>query len=130
MTEEEMAAYGRRHDGTSNAMSDIWRERIRQMEAEGYSVEHDDEHDQGDMACAAAVYALLSALETMHEEDMELDAAIVQSTKWLWPWSPKALKRAEPRRMLVKAAALIVAEIERLDRATSRTDEDGEDRNG
>jgi hypothetical protein len=34
-----------------------------------------------------------------------------------WPWDLKWWKPTTPRRDLVKAAALIVAEIERLDRA-------------
>jgi hypothetical protein len=39
---------------------------------------------------------------------------------WLqiWPWDRKWWKPTDRRRDLVKAAALILAEIERLDRAT------------
>jgi hypothetical protein len=35
-----------------------------------------------------------------------------------WPWSQDWWKPTNPRRDLVKAGALIAAEIERLDRAT------------
>ena len=37
-----------------------------------------------------------------------------------WPWGASWWKPGDPRRMLVKAAALILAEIERLDRAAAR----------
>jgi hypothetical protein len=37
-----------------------------------------------------------------------------------WPWSLHWWKPKSPRRDLIRAAALIVAEIERLDRADSR----------
>ncbi|WP_141231078.1 MULTISPECIES: hypothetical protein [Pseudomonas] len=33
-----------------------------------------------------------------------------------WPWSAEWKQQSDPRRMLVKAGALILAEIERLDR--------------
>jgi len=88
---------------------EISRERERQIEAEGWTPEHDDTHSRGEMARAAAAYAYGSTIGTM-------------SRKWwfpadMWPWSREWLKLSTPRRYLVKAAALIVAEIERIDRA-------------
>jgi len=38
----------------------------------------------------------------------------------VWPWGGFTWKPTTPRRDLVKAAALILAEIERLDRATNK----------
>jgi hypothetical protein len=40
--------------------------------------------------------------------------------EWLWPWSVQWWKPKDRRRDLVRAGALIVAEIERLDRAAAR----------
>ncbi len=89
------------------AIDDIATERQRQIEVEGWSPEHDDEHGAGEMAAAAATYAL--------------GAAFPQKTRlWLmryWPWAPVWWKPRGPRKDLVRAGALIVAEIERLDRA-------------
>ncbi|MEB3421767.1 hypothetical protein VK682_24660 [Salipiger manganoxidans] len=45
----------------------------------------------------------------------------------LWPWDRKWWKPTTPRRDLVKAGALIVAEIERLDRAALRAAQEGGD---
>lgn len=101
----------------NKAMGDIAYERMRQIGLEGYTPEHDDEHDNGEIALAAATYALLAGAELGDEENMDLDAAIMHVTKWVWPWSPKALKPTDARRMLIKSAALIVAEVERIDRA-------------
>lgn len=87
------------------AIEAIAAERQRQIEAEGWTPEHDDEHDEGDLAKAAACYAA-------GEE--------VRSTATgyaLWPWDSDWWKSSDRRRDLVKAGALIVAEIERLDRA-------------
>ena len=39
-------------------------------------------------------------------------------TRDLWPWAASWWKPKNRRRDLVRAAALIVAEIERIDRAT------------
>lgn len=38
-----------------------------------------------------------------------------------WPWEAQWWKCAHPRRTLVKAAALLIAEIERLDRLELKT---------
>ncbi len=89
------------------AWLDVQAERRRQVEAEGWTPEHDDEHSHGELADAAACYALW--------------AGGINPGNWreFWPWAPEWLKHSEPRRMLVKAAALILAEIERLDRAAA-----------
>ncbi|WP_240440663.1 hypothetical protein [Pseudomonas aeruginosa] len=87
------------------AWLDVQAERRRQVTAEGWTPEHDDEHNGGELADAAACYALW--------------AGGINPGNWreFWPWAPEWLKHSEPRRMLVKAGALILAEIERLDRA-------------
>ncbi|HHZ6871741.1 TPA: hypothetical protein ACWLT0_002898 [Pseudomonas aeruginosa] len=86
------------------AWLDVQAERRRQITAEGWTPEHDDEHNGGDLADAAACYALW--------------AGGINPGNWreFWPWAPEWLRHSEPRRMLVKAGALILAEIERLDR--------------
>ena len=77
---------------------EIQDERIRQITEEGYSLKHDDGLKYGELAAAAATYAFPCTLE-----------------RALWPFkNPPKLKDA--RRNLVRAAALLVAEIERLDR--------------
>jgi hypothetical protein len=83
----------------SNALKDIEAERRRQIEAEGWTPEHDDEHSSGELADAAACYARGRQMSSV------------------WPWADEWWKPGTRRRELVKAGALIVAEIERLDRA-------------
>lgn len=85
---------------------DILVERIRQVEKEGWTPEHDDEHVGGSLAKAAACYAFGEML-------------VNEASGQVWPWSEDWWKPSWPidrRRDLVKAGALIVAEIERLDR--------------
>ena len=94
----------------SQAVLDVAAERRRQIEAEGWTPEHDDEHAEG-LACAAACYAAGSR-RLMIEGDM----ADIE----VWPWDESWWKPTTPRRDLVKAGALILAEIERLDRMTER----------
>jgi hypothetical protein len=121
LTDEEMAAFGRSRDGVSTAMNDIWRERVRQIEAEGWSPVHDDRHTDGSMAIAAAVYALGAAVDD--PERLVMDQFGSGGTPFrihsLWPWGRQWHKPKNRRRDLVRAAALIVAEIERMDRAAS-----------
>ncbi|GEP00511.1 hypothetical protein [Methylobacterium haplocladii] len=91
--------------GQTAAARDVLAERRRQVEAEGWKPEHDDQHGAGELALAASCYA--SRAHDKRKDDRPL----------LWPWSRPEWKPGDPRRMLIKAGALILAEIERWDRA-------------
>jgi hypothetical protein len=90
----------------SVAARDVLAERQRQVDAEGWTSEHDDEHSSGDIATAAACYAA-SAGGVPWSDDVPS----------FWPWADEWWKPTTARRDLVKAGALILAEIERIDRA-------------
>jgi len=111
--EARAALPARAPDGWSAAAGDVFAERRRQVSVEGWTPEHDDEHDDGSLALAAACYAQGGHLPSR----FTADGAMVPS---LWPqsWHPQWWKPSTDRRRdLVKAGALILAEIERLDRA-------------
>ena len=84
-------------------IEEIAAERRRQIEVEGFTAEHDDGHP-GEMAKAAATYALWAT---------DWDGEV----RNIWPWQISTFKPKDVRRDLIRAAALIVAEVERLDRA-------------
>lgn len=88
----------------TTAATDVLAERQRQITAEGWTPEHDDEYQHCEMAVAAACYIMAA-------DDPRADVPE------LWPWPPEWWKPTDVRRDLVKAGALILAEIERLDRA-------------
>lgn len=89
----------------SAATKDVLGERLRQIEAEGLTVELDDWHDTGVLASAAGCYAMFSL------------AYPAGDPVGFWPWDKSWWKPSpDRRRNLVKAGALILAEIERLDR--------------
>ncbi len=92
------------------AWLDVQAERRRQITAEGWTPEHDDEHADGQMARAAACYALAGS-----SAPNDGTAALLVSLAW--PWDEQWWKPSTARRDLVKACALALAEIERLDRA-------------
>ncbi|MDG9825461.1 hypothetical protein N5C90_16915 [Pseudomonas aeruginosa] len=92
------------------AWLDVQAERRRQVEAEGWTPEHDDAHSHGQMARAAACYALAGS-----SAPNDGTAALLVSLAW--PWDEQWWKPTTTRRDLVKACALGLAEIERLDRA-------------
>ncbi|WP_121195469.1 hypothetical protein [Pseudomonas aeruginosa] len=95
------------------AWLDVQAERRRQVEAEGWTPEHDDEHACDEIAAFACFYAMPPAARDWDTSSTgygdTLGEAILPEG-----WEPKTGDR---RRELVKAAALILAEIERLDRA-------------
>lgn len=83
-------------------------ERRRQIDGEGWSATHDDdEHDDGGLLGAAFCYVD----QVLRNKDT--DALPGRS----WPWNSSWWKpSADPVRNLVKAGALIAAEIDRLQR--------------
>lgn len=74
----------------------ITAERKRQIAIEGWTPDHDAHHRKGELARAAACYALGGR------------------PPGLWPWSDDWWKPSTPERNLEKAGALIAAEIDRL----------------
>lgn len=89
--------------GTERVLMEIAAERGRQVFKLGFDSAHDDQHTEGEMANAAACYALLNR-------------GVHSIFPWWWPWDHKWWKPKDRRRDLIRAAALLVAEIERLDR--------------
>lgn len=93
-------------------------ERSRQVQAKGHTPEQDDSYSCGEMASAAAVYALPS-WNRIAEERIQLSDGTRFMAPMFWPWHPSAWKPAPNDRLreVVKAGALLLAEAERLIRA-------------
>lgn len=96
----------------TRAASDVLAERRRQIEAEGWTPEHDDEHTRGELVQAAADLCLDGT--DFRVADPDGDRMI--------GWGLTERHRDDRRRQLVIAGALILAEIERLDRMTEVSD--------
>lgn len=107
-----------------SALDDVAAERRRQIEVEGWTTAHDDDHRKGELADAAACYAAtVRTFQAFERVGRNYEPFTLYVD--LWPWSPGSWNPKDRRRDLVRAAALIVAEIERLDRAArvgSRTE--------
>lgn len=88
----------------SAAACDVLAERARQIGAEGWTSEHDDGRGPGVLAEAGACYAM-----AFPNQPMPMD----------WPWEVNWWKPKDRRSNLVRAAALVLAEIERFDRVAS-----------
>lgn len=106
----------------SHVLAEIGDERTRQILSEGYDHQHDDAHEDFELARAAAVYTIYATLP-------ELDCLFaidhgprLFGSDILWPWDRSFFKPGTARRDLIKAAALLVAEIERMDRAALQAD--------
>lgn len=84
----------------------IAEERQRQIESEGWSDDHDDTHDGEQLARAAVCYATPKFWRSCMVIDL------------MWPWNKSWWKPSPDNRIreLVKAGALIAAEIDRLHR--------------
>lgn len=88
---------------------DVQAERRRQVEAEGWTLEHDDQHDPGELARAAAAYLLYAY--PRGNSDLTFASR-------LWPWVGGIKPRGERRDML-RGTALGLAALERFDRTAA-----------
>lgn len=96
----------------SAAIIDVLNERTRQKEVEGWTLEHDDKHVDSSLALAAVCYAIPDEVRRyVRNVNSIVPSDWPRSWRACW-WKPK-----DRRRDLVRAAALLIAEIERLDRA-------------
>jgi hypothetical protein len=91
----------------TQAAIDVLCERRRQVQELGWTHRRDDSYKRNELSAAAACF-------TVYAVDRECVPAMLN---WLWPWAKKWRKPRNRRKALVKAGALILAEIERLDRA-------------
>lgn len=103
----------------TSAAYDVLAERHRQVTEEGWNSKCDDTHKNNEMAFAAACYAFHAAAASWDMEDNGIPYDSHPTPK-NWPWEPEWWKPKSARRDLVKAGALILAEIERLDRMATR----------
>jgi hypothetical protein len=91
----------------TKAAKDVLVERQRQVTDEGWSFKHDDYHADGALSAAAACYLLHGNSRNPFKQD------------WFpfWPWDNGYIQKPKStRRNLVRAGAMILAEIERIDR--------------
>lgn len=89
---------------SARAATYVLGERIRQVHGEGYTASSDDELTDYQLPRAAVCYAMAASGVARHKIAV------------LWPFAA-AMKVAETRRgNLIKAAALILAELERIER--------------
>lgn len=93
------------------AMADVIDERKRQVIKEGFDTAHDDAYTDNELVRASACFSLYAA------------GFSKDTLSHLWPrsWSLEWFKDATPRRLLVKAAAPLIAQIEKIDREAGKT---------
>lgn len=109
-------------------LDDIAIERHRQIDVEHFNASHDDEYKAGELPRAAAAYALAAAVDdatrawvTDQLPRSQYGWKFLETLTLVWPvrWSRTWFKPKDRRHDLVRAGALIVAEIERLDRGAA-----------
>ena len=106
-------------DQITKAARDVLAERARQINVEGRTPENDDAYSLGQLAGAAGCYARHVQARNHVVGTKDNDYARSGPSMY-WPWHASWWKPSTPRRDLVKAGALILAEIERFDRMEAR----------
>jgi len=94
-----------------NGIELIAKERQRQIDAEGFTPDHDDGHGNGELIAAARCYAQYAQYQ--HVPNGTADG---NHPQW-WPWDEEWWKpSADPIRNIAKAGALLAADIDRRNR--------------
>ena len=97
----------------TKAAMDVLTERRRQIEEKGWTPEHDDAHVNDEIAALACFYAMPPGAREWDRHYGETMGEAMLPSGWV-------AATGDRRRELVKAAALALAEIERMDRAAAR----------
>lgn len=91
-------------------------ERLRQVSEEGYSTSHDDLYAAYELVYAACAYASHQpSKEILDRGPIGLRNLSSEPPLW-WPWRAKYWKPRSHRENMVRAIALLMAEVERIDR--------------
>lgn len=86
-------------------------ERVRQIKEEGWTAEHDDQHVHKELRDAALYYACVGTWPNGMDE---------KASQALWPWGeqwrkiPRIGEGIDRPRCMVKAIALLMAELDRM----------------
>lgn len=108
----------------TGALADVVAERQRQVHTKGYATTHDDLHTHGELARAATCYAYAGSLSDILRPNLRVETyqGSPTLTRSLWPpnWGWNWFKPKSRRADLVRAAALLLAEIERMDRTKAK----------
>ncbi|MGN6122977.1 MAG: hypothetical protein ACTHOJ_08460 [Sphingomonas oligoaromativorans] len=101
----------------NHALARVLRERVEQIDRHGYSPEHDLDHEPGELACAALAY-LMMGVNLLGEADSPptaLHEDVLRESTQYWPWMDGFRPSLDPAAMLAKAAALLLATMDRID---------------
>lgn len=100
-------------------------ERQRQIDEEGYTAEHDDYCFGQGLAMAAGCYVDHVVNQSWHYANGEIEEYTKAECPGNWPaaWDEAHWKPKDPLRDLVRAGALIAAEIDRRIRADRKAAE-------
>lgn len=88
-------------------------ERERQLQAEGFTRDGDQQYRHGELARAATAYVQLAAMDLAAGGTR--DHIAWHGPAAVWPWAPEWWKPVDARRDLVRAGALIAAQIDLID---------------
>ena len=102
----------------------IAEERQRQVEEEGWSSAHDDGYFGFELPRAAACYAMGEPIFLERRLGVGGDRRLpIVTFPNVWPWDKEEWKPKDDLSNLVRAGALIAAEIDRIQRRTKREEE-------
>jgi hypothetical protein len=98
----------------------ITEERRRQVKEKGYDDKRDDSQDTGELIQAAQCYldhvslnSKVMDISDSYNNNLKLYRNVNRPENWPPEWTPESWNPDSPIRDLVKAAALIAAEIDR-----------------
>lgn len=99
-------------------LRDVIAERIDQIDRHGFTLAHDRGHHPGNLALGAASY-LNTAIDQLHGKHCDPKAPADT-----WPWEREAWRPGDARANIVKALAIGLAVLDRIDHAARDAGDD------
>lgn len=102
---------------TGPAFRALCQERLDQVERHGFSAAHDDMHRDSAIAQGALAYLLAGMAP-----DCRLPDTLAETAANIWPWGAHTFRPGATEECFIKAAAMLLAEVDRIHRADAATD--------
>lgn len=116
-----------KRDHSLKILDEIAAERFRQISDEGFDPRHDDRYLFGELSRAAGCYAQAAGRHIASLSGFAMPWATYRDMPMPpeWPWAARWWKPKSAREDLIRAGALILAQVEAIDRSASGEAADG-----
>lgn len=107
---------------TGPAFRALCAERLEQVERHGFTAAHDARHVDGEIAQGALAYLLAGMAAALGMDDDPRATETLAAAFNAWPFAGSGFRTGTPSECFIKAAAMLLAEVDRIEAQDAATD--------